>query len=176
MRSGRRGVVGADALGFRRDSLRLPGMALGQHPGPPASAKQLKELLTLLKNVGHSDFRDARGPMGFTQRQAAGKFTRDEAAAFIDRLQDTEFGGSAPFAGTVARLSTQEQRCSPHACRAARRRASASRLDRDQAVEQRAPASCSITTFRCAVGFASEDRRHQCPTGNSRLEMPEVSA
>jgi hypothetical protein len=64
----------------------------------------------------------------------------------------------------------------PHACRAARRRASASRLDRDQAVEQRAPASFSITTFRCGVGFASEDRRHQCPTGNSRLEMPEVSA
>ena len=84
-------------------------MAFGQHSGPPASAKQLKELLTLLKNVGHSDFRDARGPMGFTQRQAAGKFTRDEAAAFIDRLQDTELGGSAPLAGTVARLSAQEQ-------------------------------------------------------------------
>ena len=84
-------------------------MAFGQHSGPPASSKQLKELLTLLKNVGHSDFRDARGPMGFTQRQAAGKFTRDEAAAFIDRLQDKELGGSAPLAGTVARLSAQEQ-------------------------------------------------------------------
>ena len=84
-------------------------MAFGQHSGPPASAKQLKELLTLLKNVGHSDFRDARGPMGFTQRQAAGKFTRDEAAAFIDRLRDTESGGSAPLGGTVARLSAQEQ-------------------------------------------------------------------
>ena len=84
-------------------------MAFGQRSGPPASAKQLKELLTVLKNVGHSDFRDARGPMGFTQRQAAGKFTRDEAAAFIDRLRDTEFGGSAPLAATVARLSAQEQ-------------------------------------------------------------------
>ena len=52
-------------------------MAFGQQSGPPASAKQVKELLTLLKNLGHSDFRDARGPMGFTQRQAAGKFTRD---------------------------------------------------------------------------------------------------
>jgi hypothetical protein len=84
-------------------------MAFGQQSGPPASANQLKELLTLLKEVGHSDFRDARGPMGFTQRQAAGKFTRDEATAFIDRLRDTESGGSAPPAGTVARLSAQEQ-------------------------------------------------------------------
>jgi hypothetical protein len=74
-------------------------MAFGQQSGLPASAKQVKELLTLLKNVGHSDFRDARGPMGFTQRQAAGKFTRDEAAAFIDRLRDTESGGSAPLGG-----------------------------------------------------------------------------
>jgi hypothetical protein len=84
-------------------------MAFGQQSGPPASGKQLKELLTLLKNIGHSDFHDARGPMGFTQRQAAGKFTRDEAAAFIDRLQNTEFDGSAPVAATVARLSAQEQ-------------------------------------------------------------------
>ena len=66
-------------------SARLPGMAFGQQSGPPASAKQVKELLTLLKNVGHTDLRDARGPMGFTQRQAAGKFTRDEATGFIDR-------------------------------------------------------------------------------------------
>jgi hypothetical protein len=151
-------------------------MAFGQRSGPPASAKQLKELLTVLKNVGHSDFRDARGPMGFTQRQAAGKFTRDEAAAFIDRLQDTEFGGSAPprcHSGEAVRARAD---VAPHACRAAHRRASASRLDRDQAVEQRAPASCSITTFRCGVGLASEGRRLQCPTGDSRLGLPEVSA
>ena len=38
--------------------------------------------------------------MGFTQRQAAGKFTRDEATAFIDRLQKAEFEMSAP-ASTV---------------------------------------------------------------------------
>ena len=63
-------------------------MAFGQQSGPPASAKQVQELLTLLHDAGHSDFRDARGPMGFTQRQSAGKFTRDEATAFIDQLQD----------------------------------------------------------------------------------------
>lgn len=62
-------------------------MAFGQQSGPPASAKQVQELLALLQQAGHSGFRDARGPLGFTQRQAGGKFTRDEAAAFIEQLQ-----------------------------------------------------------------------------------------
>jgi hypothetical protein len=84
-------------------------MAFGQQSGPPASAKQVRELLALLKGAGHTDFRDARGPMGFTQRQAAGKFTRDEAAAFIARLQGDEPGEGAVPAGTTARLSAQEQ-------------------------------------------------------------------
>jgi hypothetical protein len=66
-------------------------MAFGQQSGPPASASQMRELLSLLRDAGHTDFRDARGPMGFTQRQGTGKFTRDEAAAFIDRLQEAEF-------------------------------------------------------------------------------------
>ena len=83
-------------------------MAFGQQSGPPASAKQVQELLTLLKDAGHSDFRDARGPMGFSQRQAAGRFTRDEAIAFIDRLQDAEFD-SIPVAIPAWRLSFQEQ-------------------------------------------------------------------
>jgi hypothetical protein len=47
----------------------------------------MRELTELLEAAGHSDFRDARGPMGFTQRQAGGKFTRDEADEFIARLQ-----------------------------------------------------------------------------------------
>jgi hypothetical protein len=63
-------------------------MAFGQPSGPPASARQMQELLALLQDAGHDGFRDARGPLGFTQRQAAGKFTRDEAAALIERLQD----------------------------------------------------------------------------------------
>ena len=62
-------------------------MSFGQASGPPATAKQVRELQDLLEAAGHSDFRDARGPMGFTQRQAAGKFTRDEAQAFIDQLE-----------------------------------------------------------------------------------------
>ena len=72
-------------------------MSFGQVSGPPASAKQVNELLELLHAAGHSDFRDARGPMGFTQRQAGGKFSRDEADAFIQQLQDEAEQG-APVA------------------------------------------------------------------------------
>lgn len=55
--------------------------------------------MELLNNAGHADFRDARGPMGFTQRQAGGKFTTNEAQAFIDQLQEAEYAaemGQAP--------------------------------------------------------------------------------
>ena len=68
-------------------------MAFGQSSGPPATNKQVQELLTLLHEAGHSDFRDARGPMGFNQRQAAGKFTREEADAFIEQLQQAAEDG-----------------------------------------------------------------------------------
>ena len=88
-------------------------MAFGQQSGPPATAKQVQELLGLLLEAGHSDFRDARGPMGFTQRQAGGKFTRDEADAFIARLQESQdaasTGESAPTTRPAARLSASEQ-------------------------------------------------------------------
>jgi len=63
-------------------------MAFGQQTGPPAPANRVRELLELLQDAGHSDFRDARGPMGFTQRQAGGKFTRDEVDAFIEQLEN----------------------------------------------------------------------------------------
>ena len=43
--------------------------------------------MALLRAAGHADFRDARGPLGFTQRQAGGKFSRDEAAALIEQLE-----------------------------------------------------------------------------------------
>jgi hypothetical protein len=62
-------------------------MAFGQQSGRPATARQLQELLALLQAAGYSDFRDARGPLGFTQRQGGGKFNSDEADAFIEQLQ-----------------------------------------------------------------------------------------
>ena len=84
-------------------------MAFGQRSGPPASGRQVQELLKLLQSAGHSDFRDARGPMGFTQRQAAGRFTREEADSFIDRLQNAEFHPGKSVAVPEWRRSAQEQ-------------------------------------------------------------------
>jgi hypothetical protein len=85
-------------------------MAFGQQSGPPASAKQVRDLLDLLQDAGHTDFRDARGPMGFTQRQAAGKFTRDEADGFIDQLQAAEPGEPPSDAPTPpVRLTAAER-------------------------------------------------------------------
>ena len=80
-------------------------MAFGQQSGPPATGKQIQELLTLLHEAGHSDFRDARGPMGFNQRQAGGKFSREEADAFIEQLQNEAeqqaYEATAPAPATV---------------------------------------------------------------------------
>ncbi|MEO5724297.1 MAG: hypothetical protein ABIQ39_05665 [Ilumatobacteraceae bacterium] len=67
-------------------------MAFGQQSGPPASSKQLSYLLSLIKAAGHEGFRDARGPLALTQRQAAGKFTIGEASALIDQLVNGEVG------------------------------------------------------------------------------------
>lgn len=88
-------------------------MAFGQPSGPPASAKQVKQLLELVQQAGHADFRDARGPMGFNQRQAAGKFTRDEADHFIAELEGAANGEAdqhepaAPPARVVRRATAQ---------------------------------------------------------------------
>ena len=65
----------------------LAGMSFGQSSGPPASTKQVQYLLALLQKSGHESFREARGPLGLTQRQSSGKFTRDEASALIDQLE-----------------------------------------------------------------------------------------
>lgn len=78
-------------------------MAFGQQSGPPATNKQLDELLSLLADVGFTDFKDARYPMDFTQRQAAGKFSRDEADEYIARLQDEADSGDDSSAAPVAR-------------------------------------------------------------------------
>jgi hypothetical protein len=88
---------------------RMLAMAFGQQSGPPASSTQVRDLLALLKEAGHSDFRDARGPMGFTQRQAGGKFSRDEAEAFITQLTDAEPDVSGAVAAPTWRQSAQDQ-------------------------------------------------------------------
>ena len=47
--------------------------------------------------------------MGFTKRRAAGRFTCDEAAASIDRLQGNEVEVAPRAVAPAARLSAQEQ-------------------------------------------------------------------
>ncbi len=75
-------------------------MSFGRQSGPPASAKQVKYLLSLIEKEGHTGFRDARGPLGLTQRQAGGKFTKSEASELIDRLLNGEGGADDGSDGT----------------------------------------------------------------------------
>jgi len=89
-------------------------MAFGQASGPPASARQVAQLLALLQAAGHTDFRDARGPMRFTQRQGAGKFTVEEATELIDQLEAAAHEGdasavAAPVAAAAPRLTMLER-------------------------------------------------------------------
>jgi len=65
-------------------------MAFGQTSGPPATAQQLTQLVDLLGRAGYDGLREARHPFGLTQRQAGGKFTRDEATELIERLTAAE--------------------------------------------------------------------------------------
>lgn len=88
-------------------------MAFGQQAGPPATYRQVQQLTDLILAAGHVDFRDARGPLGLNQRQAGGKFTRDEAEALIERLEsEAEFeadaGDSADSAVRPPPLSRKE--------------------------------------------------------------------
>jgi hypothetical protein len=82
-------------------------MAFGQAAGPPASPRQLRELQELVEAAGHRDFRDARGPLGLNQRQAAGRFTRDEADVLIAQL-DAERDAAAPPAEPVVARTRAE--------------------------------------------------------------------
>lgn len=84
-------------------------MAFGQQAGPPATSRQVSELLELLRAAGHESFRDARGPMGFTQSQASGRFTRTEADELIARLQAEADDVDVAPVEPKARLSKTEQ-------------------------------------------------------------------
>lgn len=71
----------------------------------------MRELTELLAAAGHDGFRDARGPLGLSQRQAAGKFTRDEAQAFIDQLEEAAHADEAlPARATPVVRLTQGER------------------------------------------------------------------
>jgi hypothetical protein len=82
-------------------------VTFGQQSGPPASAKQLSYLLSLVKQAGYAGFRDARHPLGLTQRQAGGRFTSREASALIARLLGDEDGDGG--AGGEAAPASQQR-------------------------------------------------------------------
>jgi len=77
--------------------VRGSGIAFGQQSGPPASHKQLQYLESLVRAAGYDGFRDARHPLDLTQRQAGGRFTRDEASTLIDRLLAADLDRDAPI-------------------------------------------------------------------------------
>jgi hypothetical protein len=74
-------------------------MSFGSHSGPPATAKQVAYLESLVRQAGFTGFAEARHPLHLTARQARGKFSRTEASDLIDRL--TGAAGDEP-AETVA--------------------------------------------------------------------------
>lgn len=81
-------------------------MTFGQPAGPPASHRQVQQLTALIHDAGHTDFRDARGPLGLNQRQAGGRFTRDEADALIARLETEAETAEAESFGSGASASS----------------------------------------------------------------------
>ena len=92
-------------------------MAFGQAAGPPAHARQIDELTALLARAGFESVREARHPFGLNQRQAAGRFTVDEADELIERLRAAEVvAGDAPDGGApslVQRKSSPAPDASP---------------------------------------------------------------
>lgn len=80
-------------------------MSFAKQSGPPASAKQIQYLLSLIHQQGHADFREARHPLGLTQRQAGGKFTVGEASALIDTLVNGEAADGRPASASAAPAS-----------------------------------------------------------------------
>ena len=82
-------------------------MAFGQQAGPPATARQIRRLGELLAAAGHPDFRSARAELGLNQRQAGGRFTRDEADELIALL---EGDGSGPAPGESPTAATEPTR------------------------------------------------------------------
>jgi hypothetical protein len=84
-------------------------MAFGQQAGPPASARQVQELTQLLHAAGHEGFREARHPLGLTQRQAGGRFTRGEAEELISRLQGTDDASPTKAVAEAPRVEASQK-------------------------------------------------------------------
>jgi hypothetical protein len=97
-------------------------MAFGQQSGPPATARQVRQLNELVVAAGHTDLRDARGPLGLTQRQAGGRFTREEADDLIARLE-AEAEAATDADGVADTVAPPDPRLAASAARFDRREA-----------------------------------------------------
>jgi hypothetical protein len=99
-------------------------MAFGQQSGPPATARQVRQLNELVVAAGHTDLRDARGPLGLTQRQAGGRFTREEADDLIARLEaEAEAEAATDAEGVADTVAPPDPRLAASAARFDRREA-----------------------------------------------------
>lgn len=85
-----------------------PDVALGAS-GPAATPKQVAYLEALLEKAGYESFRAARRPLGLTQRQGSGKFTRQEASELIDRLVNGDSVPEVPEPADDAASSAQAE-------------------------------------------------------------------
>ncbi|HTN99141.1 MAG TPA: hypothetical protein VL068_00590, partial [Microthrixaceae bacterium] len=103
-------------------------MAFGQASGPPANARQIEELASLLSDNGYDSFREARHPFGLNQRQSNGRFTIDEATELIERLEAME---------TVASGDGLPDLPSPHASGGAVPSSSAAKVKADRRRRER---------------------------------------
>ena len=173
-------------------SVRLgPWHSVTREPARPRGG--CRSALELLREAGHEDFRDARGPMGFTQRQAAGKFTRDEADAFVAQLQQAEEAGEpaprraadggGPGAAPGARRAARSRAAAPQG----RARAVANRRPRRGGSARAGGAGGNRTPVRRAVEDRYDHSRglgstaalppgRLAPQGGRRRVFPRVSA
>ena len=106
-----------------------PEMAFGQQSGPPASSRQVQELLALIQGAGHRDFRDAARSDGVYPASSRGQVhprgsQRIHRAASRWRVRSRE----APRGPGTAPLRPSASP-GPYAGRTAGPRASSSRLD-----------------------------------------------
>lgn len=121
-------------------------MSFGQQSGPPASAKQVAYLTSLLAKAGYGSIREARGPLGLTQRQGNGKFTTTEASTLIEQLLAEDEGDTgddepvaAPRAGASGTWGSGRTAATPAAGRAAEQRSTRKAVTpaSERAAEQR---------------------------------------
>lgn len=73
----------------------------------------MEQLFDLVARAGYRSWREARGPLGLTQRQSSGKFTRDEAQDLIDQLLEVEHQADLAAVGEESAAQVRAEGDSP---------------------------------------------------------------